>query len=532
MKAVFSIVFLILFLLALNAQQKVSVLLVDDKNMAVNSQDVSSIKISQYGQDGTTIIYSESFPAPQLTNGSAHLEIGAGANHAAYLAAVNGHFKNFIPSSGTFILVKIEATMKNGKVISYDENIKLNDPVPIIKVFNDQNVVILPQGINIGSGTRYANYNGRNLFLVDTSRDQTSSNYVDHTGVNLYEGDDQAAQFNKDGISIFAQDDQYAKFLFNGGLKQQDKDYTSEFNLTGGSIVNRLNGNAFLFGTNDFKLKGQAGDIWFFNQNGGGFNPSGNISHLFNNNSFSIKDNSSKRETRFFFNGLTGYYDNQPRFNLGVITAGSPVFQFLNPAGRLLFNMSPNTEGVIDITSTNPEGQFTYRSTALSGTSGKNPYVYITQNGGAPGAGMYYNSQNVPVIFASLKNFRMDHPLMADQDIVYASLEGPEAAAYCRGKTQISNGKIFIPFPEHFRHVCSPDDLTVQLTPRSAQSKGLAVTQIGPEGFLVEELMNGKGSYEFYWEVKGVRKGFENFQVIRPKSEIMPVPFKRAETRE
>jgi len=37
--------------------------------------------------------------------------------------------------------------------------------------------------------------------------------------------------------------------------------------------------------------------------------------------------------------------------------------------------------------------------------------------------------------------------------------------------------------------------------------------------------MEGKGNYEFYWEVKGVRKGYENYWVIRSKREVTPAEF-------
>jgi hypothetical protein len=34
--------------------------------------------------------------------------------------------------------------------------------------------------------------------------------------------------------------------------------------------------------------------------------------------------------------------------------------------------------------------------------------------------------------------------------------------------------------------------------------------------------MKGKGSYTFDWEVKGVRKGYENYEVVRDKSYAKP----------
>ncbi len=532
MKLFYSVGFVLMVLAAAKAQRNVSILLVDDKNMAVKSEEVGQIKVSLCSQDGKTVIYSETFQSPTITNGLLNVELGKGLLQPFYIENVNNYFKNKAPTSDAQIMVKIEVTMKNGKILKFNNEVELNDPLPVLKVFNSQNITILPQGIHFANAGGYSDVNAKGMFIIDTLKELAESNQVGPTGLSLYVGDQQVTQFSIDGLNINLQDDQFAQFLINSGMKLQDKNSTSEWTPAGGKVINRLNGNYFDFNSEGFGLGKESSKFWYFNQTGGGFNPNQNISHLFTSNFFSIKDNSSKRETRFFYNGLSGYFDNVPRFNFGVSQSGSQVFNFYNQAGKLNFNMSPNTDGAIDMTSHNTDGAFIFRSTTLSGTNGKNPYVYITQNGGTPGAGMYYNSQNVPVIFASLKNFRMDHPEFADQDIVYASLEGPEAGAYCRGKDQLVEGKRFIRFPDHFRYVCSPDDMTIQLTPRSARSRGLAVTEITHEGFRVEELMEGHGDYEFFWEVKGVRKGFEDFKVVRSKSEIMPVPFKGAETKE
>ena len=60
------------------------------------------------------------------------------------------------------------------------------------------------------------------------------------------------------------------------------------------------------------------------------------------------------------------------------------------------------------------------------------------------------------------------------------------------------------------------DTMTVHLTPTSAKSFGLAVIEKSGEFFVVAELARGTGSYEFDYYVMGVRKGYEDFQVIRP----------------
>ncbi len=121
---------------------------------------------------------------------------------------------------------------------------------------------------------------------------------------------------------------------------------------------------------------------------------------------------------------------------------------------------------------------------------------------------------------ADIKSFRVPHPDKPDTDIVYAAIEGPEAAAYVRGTAHLSNGEAVIDLPEHFTSIASREGLTVQLTPNSATSLGLAVEEKSIERILVRELSNGKGDYEFDWEAKCIRKGYEDYRVIRPHKDL------------
>ena len=125
----------------------------------------------------------------------------------------------------------------------------------------------------------------------------------------------------------------------------------------------------------------------------------------------------------------------------------------------------------------------------------------------APGAStlaaeLYVDGNGNGVLAAQVKNFRITHPTKPDHEIVYASLEGPEVAAYVRGTGTLSLGRCTVELPEHFSSVVSLG-LTVQITPLSATSLGLAITAKSAEKFVVEELNSGKGSYDFDWEIKG-----------------------------
>lgn len=153
----------------------------------------------------------------------------------------------------------------------------------------------------------------------------------------------------------------------------------------------------------------------------------------------------------------------------------------------------------------------------IRNSSGGTPkvYLYVENDSGVVAADQ---------IIASVKNFRMDHPNDPTKEIYYASIEGPEAAAYERGVGQLINGEAFIPYSEDFGWVINPATVTVQLTPNNADTYGLAVIEKAEGGFRVRELKGGKGSFTFDWEAKAVRKGYENYKVIRPKSAKLHQP--------
>ncbi len=147
--------------------------------------------------------------------------------------------------------------------------------------------------------------------------------------------------------------------------------------------------------------------------------------------------------------------------------------------------------------------------------------IYVASSGILK-AQMSVDNSNRGFVAADIKNFRMDDPDNANQEIWFACIEGPEAAAYARGTATLKNGTAEIKFERYFEILATPQTMTVILTPLSADSKGLAVVKKTAQGFVVQELGNGKGSYSFDWEVKCVRKGYENYRVYRNKSEDQP----------
>lgn len=164
-----------------------------------------------------------------------------------------------------------------------------------------------------------------------------------------------------------------------------------------------------------------------------------------------------------------------------------------------------------------PNGKDNVRLTTLVNYP-NNGYVGVYDKNGDNKAGIYVNAAGQGVVYADVKNFVMQHPALHNTEIVYASMEGPEAGAYVRGTSDLVNGEATIHLPEHFHYVASNQRITVQITPLSADSKGIAVIVKSNTSFSVKELLGGTGNYSFDWEVKAVRLGHENYEVIRPTS--------------
>jgi len=102
------------------------------------------------------------------------------------------------------------------------------------------------------------------------------------------------------------------------------------------------------------------------------------------------------------------------------------------------------------------------------------------------------------------------------KEIVYAFFEGPEHAVFLRGTAKLIDGAAVIDTPEHFRTVAGEEGITVQFTPRSAKSKGLAAVAVTREKIRIEELMGGTGTYDFDYFITAKRAGFEKHEPVQP----------------
>ncbi len=135
------------------------------------------------------------------------------------------------------------------------------------------------------------------------------------------------------------------------------------------------------------------------------------------------------------------------------------------------------------------------------------------------GTGNAYGIYNA----AGTKNWVNPDPEDPEKSIVYATLEGGENGTYWRGRAKLENGRAVVELPDHFRKVTSPDHpVTVQVTPRSAESLGLAVTKSTNSEIVVQELQGGSGDYEFDCLVQGKRLGYEDYEPVIDNVDYVP----------
>lgn len=218
---------------------------------------------------------------------------------------------------------------------------------------------------------------------------------------------------------------------------------------------------------------------------------------------------------RFFTNYANGTAGSPTAAQVSIETDGSLV------AGTGTVELRPAGNGSNDAFAgfRRSNGQF---GALVAGFNGGVRYgLGVVNNAGSTAIGVLYvdHSTDQAHLVAAVKNFVEPNPRDASTDIYYASLEGPEAAMYIRGTGLLEGGRAVISLPAHFSDLASSQGITVQVTPLTADSLGLAVVAKSTTGFEVRELMRGTSTYEFDWEVKAVRMQHLDYEVVRPWTE-------------
>jgi hypothetical protein len=118
---------------------------------------------------------------------------------------------------------------------------------------------------------------------------------------------------------------------------------------------------------------------------------------------------------------------------------------------------------------------------------------------------------------AGAKGFAQEDPADPSRAIVYVCLEGPEAGTYQRGSADLAAGRATIDLPDHFATVTADQDLTIQLTPVGEWLE-LYVVEKSTSRIVVAEASGREGRFDYL--VQGVRRGYEDYQVVRDRDEV------------
>lgn len=162
---------------------------------------------------------------------------------------------------------------------------------------------------------------------------------------------------------------------------------------------------------------------------------------------------------------------------------------------------------------------------------GNGPGIRLsTRNNGQDGALVLYNWSDQATagirgdngeVWGNSKSFIVPHPNHEDVMIRYTALEGPTPDMYMRGSVVLSAGRANVKFPEHFAALANPENITISLTPWSADSLGVAVDYSDQNGFQIVELHQGSGEYRVDYVVHALRAGYEDYGVYLSRNDAV-----------
>jgi len=115
------------------------------------------------------------------------------------------------------------------------------------------------------------------------------------------------------------------------------------------------------------------------------------------------------------------------------------------------------------------------------------------------------------------KSFVAPHPEQPDKMIQFYCSESDEVTIFHRGVAELVNGYAEIKLPHEFILMAEPGTYSVNCTPQSPESKGIAA-RVENGKLKVWELNRGNGSYKVSYIVFATRKGYKDYPVIVPKS--------------
>ena len=161
------------------------------------------------------------------------------------------------------------------------------------------------------------------------------------------------------------------------------------------------------------------------------------------------------------------------------------------------------------------DGNYLVKISSVMGSDGEDAGIGICYKGDEKGGFQIINGKSR---LTTDEIYLDGYPLRASSTSYSAGLKSTAGHAPCfvsestdrlitfRGTASLNNGQFKVVLPSEETDKIDEGSITVQVTPLSAASKGLAVIQKNNRSFTVAELMSGTGSYDFDWTLTAMIK--------------------------
>jgi hypothetical protein len=191
---------------------------------------------------------------------------------------------------------------------------------------------------------------------------------------------------------------------------------------------------------------------------------------------------------------------------VGKSTSG-PGLQGFSGSQAGLTGSSDSSYGAFGVSGDGP-GLGGFSSRGIGGyfqTQARDQWAAYADNAASGGNGLFVNGNFV--VANGTKSGAVD--VDGELHLLYA-LEAPVALFEDFGVARLERGAAHVELdPVFARTIDAKADYHVFVTPRSAQSKGLAVVRRTARGFTVRELGSGSGSYVFDYRIVAQRRGMD-----------------------
>lgn len=260
-----------------------------------------------------------------------------------------------------------------------------------------------------------------------------------------------------------------------------------------------------------------------------------------------LNDGQGRRRASFYSDAVGGIldienYESEAAARVWVTDEGAGLITLNNLQGspRAVFSVHSVGSGDLRLDGSNGNTNISLGATAQNSNHGivsvhdsqgrTRAQMVVDQSGvgrfevvsakGTSEVGMMTDAKGRGILWANQTLSIEDHPAEQGSKIITSGLEGLEPALYHRGMVQLNEGRATLELPEDFLALADTRSMTIQLTPESLSSQGVAFERVGKNQIMIGELHGGAGSYPVHYVVQARRAGTEQFKAILSEQEF------------